>query len=95
MALGALHVLVFAREGEVRRGVLEGLHGLPTGDGVALLAVRSQLPAMLVLMAGETGWMKSFEGPAEVLDFDLLPVGRGNIPGIVELLAVQTGMASD
>lgn len=95
MALGAFHVLVFAGQGEVGSGVIERLQGLPAGDGVALVAIRSQLPAVLVLMASETGWMKSFEGPAEVLYFDLLSVRRGNVPGIMALLAVQAGMAAD
>ena len=62
---------------------------------MALLAVGPELAAMLILMTGETSWMKPFERLAEVVYLDLLPVGRRNIPGVMALLATEAGMAAD
>ncbi len=59
----------------MRGGVIERLQRLPAGDGVALLAVRAQLPAMGVRMARLTSRMEPFEGLVQVANFDLPAVG--------------------
>ena len=76
MALAALHVLVLASEGKVRGGVVELLLRLPAGEGVALLAVRAQLPGMAIFMTRQTGRVKSFEGLVQIANFDLPAIGR-------------------
>ena len=75
MTFGAIHFLMFAGEGIVRGGVIVRLQ-LPGGDGVALLAVRAQLPGMAVLMARQTCLMKPFEGLVQVANPDQPAVGR-------------------
>ena len=76
MAFGAFHVFVLTGQWEVRGGVIERLQRLKAGDGVALLAVRSQLPGMGVRMARLTSRMEPFEGPVQVADLDLPAVHR-------------------
>lgn len=76
MAFGASQVFVFTGQWEVRGGVIERLQRLKAGDGVALLAVRSQLPGVGVRMARLTSRMEPFEGPVQVFDFDLPTVRR-------------------
>ena len=76
MAFGAFHILVFTGQWKVRGGVIERLQRFPAGDGVALLAVRAQLPGMAVRMARLTSRMEAFEGPVQVADLDLPAVGR-------------------
>lgn len=75
MAFGACHVHVFTSQGKVGGGVIERLQRFPAGDGVALLAVRAQLPGMGVGMARLTSRMEAFEGPAQVANLDLRAVG--------------------
>ena len=76
MAFSAFQVFVFTGQWEVRGGVIEGLQRLKAGDGVALLAVRSQLPGVWVRMARLTSRMEPVEGPVQVADFDLPAVRR-------------------
>jgi len=75
MAFGALRVLVFTGQGKVRGGVIERVQRFPAGDGVALLAVRAQLPGMWIGMASLTSRMESFESPVQVADLNLPAVG--------------------
>ena len=76
MAFGALRVLVFTGQGKVRGGVIERFQRFPAGDGVALLAVRTQLPGMWIGMARLTSLMEPFESPVQVADLNLPAVGR-------------------
>ena len=75
MAFGAVHLLMFPDKGKVRGGVIKRLQRLPAGNGVALLAVRAQLPGMTILMTGQTGRMKPFERLVQVASPDLPAVG--------------------
>lgn len=95
MAFGAFHRLVFSDEGEMRGGMVERLHGFPCGHAVTLFTVGSQLSRMLILMAGETGGMQTFECVAQVVHPDLLPVGGRDMFGVVALLAMERGVAAD
>lgn len=71
MAFGAFHVLVFTNQWKMRGGVIERLQRLPAGDGVALFAVRAQLPAVGIGVARLTSRMEPFESPVQVADLDL------------------------
>ena len=89
VTLGALHVLVFPGQREMRRRVIERLDRLPVVVIVAGLAFGAHLPGVMIFVARQTGWMQSFEGARQVVIHDALPVDRRNVFGIMALFAFQ------
>ena len=94
MALKALNFLVGTGELKTRFCMVVLSRILPAGSVVAGLALRGQLPAMLVPMAGPTFAAQSEKRAAAVLDRDFGGVGPCNARGLMTLVADQGGMAS-
>lgn len=92
MTLGAFHILVLSGQGEMRGRVIELFDRLPVILIVACLAFGSQLTGVAILVAGQAGRVQSFEGVRQIVIHNEFSIGRGNVLGVMAVLAFQLSM---
>lgn len=90
MALGAEHLFVGTVQVVLGRRVIEAGHILPFRDQVAPLAVRADLPAVLVLMAPRTLRRQAKVSSAQITHANNLPSRGRDVLRAVASLALQT-----
>jgi len=95
VALRAGDVLVAAGQREVRRVVIEGSHRLPLRGAVALLAIRTQLAGMAILVARAAGGGEAQERLAQFLGRNVLALADRYAGGVVALLALESGVPAE
>ena len=71
---------------------LPNVHGFPTFEAVTLLAVWTEPPFVLVLVAGRTSFWNAQETPAQVSDLDGRSFRSRDLVGGVATIACEPGM---
>jgi hypothetical protein len=79
---------------EFRRSVVESRSRPPCGRGVALCAVRTQLPSMLILMASDTRTAESQISVIQVLYLNSYTRGGQDLSSVMTLLTAQSSVAA-
>lgn len=94
VTFSAGHRCVGSRQGEFRGRMIECCGELPRIRSVALHTVRTQLPAVLVLMAPDAGTGESQIAMIQVFHLNLRARRGHDLSRVVALLATQSGMAA-
>ena len=94
VTLGAFHLHVCAGQGIFRLRMVKGLRVFPVGRVVALLAVGTELPFVLVFMAGSTALRQSKIRAVNVLHLDRSPLDRTDVFCGVALVTGEAGVFS-
>ena len=94
VTLDAAYVFVESREGEGRSEMTKSLGWLPGILTVAAQTLSAKLAGVLILMAIEALLAQTQKRLVEVFDFDFTAGGRGDVRGVVTLLARQLGVLS-
>jgi hypothetical protein len=95
MTLGALQVLVFSSQPEMRTRMIKRFDRLPVSRIVTRLTLGAQLSGMMIFVASEAGRVQTLEGLRQVVNHDVFTVGRGNVFGIMAVLALQLRMLAE